>query len=180
MITENGLSLIEGTAARMFFNVSVQSAFALEDPNSRFGIEFQNAEARAAGNAKTMDSVAHKLYEASIGGGNVAFETNPPNTPGLSRVIVKGGGAVAIIDAVLNGLKSAEFLTPVEQKPLEPAADAPKDPTFGNRMVRLVISNQVAADHDVAALFSWGAGSDKVMVLEMMAWPINKSAELQI
>jgi|GEM_PF-2892076 len=180
MNTDNSLSLLENTAARMFFNVSVQSAFALEDPNSRFGIEFQNAEAREAGNAKTMDSVAHKIYEADIEEGKVAFESNPPNMPGLSRVIVKGGGAVAIIDAVLSGLKAAEYFTPREQKPLERLTDAPQDASHGNRMVRLVISNKVAADHDVAALFSWSAGSDKVMVLEMMAWPINKSAELQI
>ncbi len=177
---ETGLSQLESTAARMFFNVSVQAAFALEDPNSRFGIEFQNAEAREAGNAKTIETVAHKIYEAELDGGSVAFETNPPNTPGLSRVVAKGGGAVAIIDAVLNGMKAAEYFTPLEQRPLEPLEDSASDPSLGNRMVRLVISEAVAADHDVAALFSWGLGSDKALVLEMMAWPINKSAELQI
>ena len=180
MTEDRGLSPLENTAARMFFNVSVQSAFALEDPNSRFGIEFQNAEARAAGNAKTMDRVVNKIYRAEMQGGQIAFEANPPNTPALSRVIAKGGGAVAIIDAVLNGMKSADYMTPVEQKPLELRADVPEDPSLGNRMVRLVISDEVAADHDVAALFSWGADSDKVMILEMMAWPINKSAELRI
>ena len=180
-MTENGgLSLIESTAARMFFNVSVQAAFALEDPNSRFGIEFENPEARAAGNARTMQSVAHKIYEAKVEGGELAFETNPPNTPGLSRVIAKGGGAVAIIDAVLSGLKTAKYITPLEQKPLELLPDVTDDASMGNRMVRLVISDDVAAEHDVAALFSWSADSDKVMILEMMAWPINKSAELQI
>lgn len=180
MMDANGLSPIENTAARMFFNVSIQSAFALEDPNSRFGAEFANDQAREAGNAKTMETVAHKIYEANMEGGSVAFETNPPNTPGLSRVLSKGGRAVAIIDAVLTGMKSAEFFSPVEQKPLELAEDAPVDASLGNRMVRLVISDRVEANHDVAALFSWSAGSDKIMVLEMMAWPIDKSAELKI
>ena len=180
MTAENSLSLIERTAARMFFNVSVQSAFALEDPNSRFGLEFNNEEAREAGDAKSMDAVNHKIYEASIEDGIVAFEANPPNNPALSRVIVKGGRAVSIIDSVLNGFKTAEFFAPVEQKPLELNEDAPAGASLGNRMVRLVISDKVVADHDVAALFSWSTGSDKRIVLEMMAWPINKSTELRL
>ncbi|MEO9970027.1 MAG: hypothetical protein ABJG15_09430 [Hyphomonadaceae bacterium] len=179
MDLEDGLTPIERTGARMFFNVSVQSAFALEDPNMRFGTEFNNADAREAGQAKTMAEVVHKVYHADIDGGSVAFESNPPNTPALSRVVVQGGGAVAIIDAVLAGFKAAEYFTPLEQKPLERSEDAPVRENVGNRMVRLVISDKVAAEHDVAALFSWSSGSDKKMVLEMMAWPINKNADLR-
>lgn len=179
MDLDNGLLPIERTAARMFFNVSVQSAFALEDPNKRFGIEFKNAEATEAGNARTIASVAHKIYEATIDDGTVAFETNPPNTPGLSRVLVRGGGAVTIIDTVLRGFKAAEFFSPIEQKPLEFSDEASVEAHMGNRIVRLVISDEVAAEHDVAALFSWSSGSDKKIALEMMAWPINKNAELR-
>ena len=180
MTAENDLSVLERTAARMFFNVSVQSAFALEDPNDRFGLEFKNDEAREAGQAKTMNAVSHKIYEAEIGAGSVAFETNPPNTPALSRVLVRGGRAVSIIDSVLNGFKSAEFFSPLEQQPLELAKDAPKNASLGNRMIRLILSDRVAADHDVAALFSWSVGSDKKINLEMMAWPISKTTELSI
>lgn len=179
MDLEDGLTPIERTGARMFFNVSVQSAFALEDPNMRFGMEFNNADAREVGQAKTMAEVVHKVYRADIDGGSVTFEANPPNTPALSRVVVQGGGAVAIIDAVLGGFKTAEFFTPLEQKPLERSDNAPVKENLGNRMVRLVISDNVTAEHDVAALFSWSSGSDKKMVLEMMAWPINKNADLR-
>jgi len=179
MTADEGLSQLERIAARIFFEVSIQSAFVLEDPNTRFGIAFKNADARAAGGAKSLEAVAHKIYESDIGSGAMALETNPPGLPALSRVVTKGCSAVKIIDAVLYGLKSAEHLSPVEQRPLELAEGVAVEPNSGNRMVRLVISDNVVADHDVAALFSWHPGSDKGTVLEMAAWPIHKTADLQ-
>lgn len=175
MTTE--LSELERLAARMFYNVCVQSAFAIEDPNARFIVEFQDKERVGMKEATNIDDVESKTYEANVEGGKVALHTNPPNTPALSRVIMHGGRAEAVIDALAEAFADAENFKPVDMPALPSAEGVTPPEGAGNRFMRLVINDSLQAQHDVAALFAWGASSDKSINLELMAWPMKKAVE---
>lgn len=173
------LSHLERLAARLFYNVSVQSAFAREDPNVRFIAEFQQKDGVGTKGAATLDAVEHKVYESEAEGGRAALEVNPPNSPALSRVFMWGGRAETVTEAVIEGCGRSEHFRIEELAPLTPADGAAPREGARNRFVRLVINDSLNAVHDVAVLFAWGAASDKDLTLEMMAWPIHKTAEFK-
>jgi hypothetical protein len=161
----------------MFYNVSVQAAFAMEDPNVRFVAEFQEKAGLGIKGAAKIDDVESKTYEADVEGGKVALHTNPPNSPALSRVVMYGGRADAVIDALRRAFAQAENFRPVDMPPLPPAEGITPPEGAGNQFMRLVINDDLQAQHDVAALFAWGASSDKSINLEIMAWPMMKAVE---
>lgn len=172
------LSGVEKLAARMFYNVSVQSAFALEDPNIRFIAEFQHKDGIGQKGAASIDDVAHQVYQTEADGGRAALEVKPPNSPALSRVLMWGGDPEKVIAAVIAGCEAAETFSVEELPALSPAAGREAVPGLHNRLIRLSIDPGLNAAHDVAALFAWGASSDKDgATLELMAWPINRNAD---
>jgi len=171
------LSELERLVARMFYNVLVQSCFALEDPNHRFVIEFQYKDGLGTPEAKTLDAVENKVYETSVGEGQAVFIANPKDLPALGRIMMRKGNASAVMDALDAAFVGAEHFTPREEAPFPLAADADPVEGAGNRHIRLVINPELKATHDVAVLFAWGAASDKDITLDLMAWPVNKIAE---
>lgn len=171
------LSDVERLAARMFHNVSVQSAFAKEDPNVRFVAEFQHEEGAGMVGARQIEDVENKTYTTEVSDGRLAFEANPKGSPALSRVLMWGGRREAVIEAIKAALSQSEHFKLEEMAPLPANAGVEVPEDAGNRLMRLVISEKLNAQHDVAALFAWGASSDKAISLELMAWPIAKTAE---
>lgn len=172
------LSHVEQLTARMFYNVSVQSAFALEDPNVRFVVEFQQKDQAGLQGASKMADVKHQVYQTEVTDGRAAFEVRPENSPALSRVLMWGGDAKKVVDAVVDGCKQAENFSVNELGALPPAAGREIPPGASNRFLHLVIDPKFNSAHDVAALFAWNTLSDTEQpTLELMAWPIMKNAE---
>lgn len=172
------LSNVERTAAELFFNVSVQSAFAKEDPNVRFAAAYNQKDMAGYQGAASMDDVERKVYQADVAGGTVALETNPDASPALSRVIMKGGRSGAVIDTVVDGFANAEYFSYSELASLPPAPGQAVPAGAGNRFFRLDINKDLNADHAIAVLFSWHAASDSDVTLECLAWPFDKTMDL--
>ena len=171
------LTELEKLAAQMFFNVSVQSAFVREDPNVRFIVEFKRKEEIGYKGALSIANVENRSYKVDVGEGRVVFEANPPNQIALSRVLLWGGRADAVIEAVLHGCRNAEYFKLEELPPRKGAEGVEVPEGAGNRFIRLITNDDLEAKHDVACMFAWGFSSDKGFSLELTAWPITKDAE---
>ncbi|MEO0882340.1 MAG: hypothetical protein AAFY34_06365 [Pseudomonadota bacterium] len=176
----NSLSEVERAAAELFFNVAVQSAFAKEDPNVRFAVAFKQKDMVGYQGSADMDAVENKVYQSDVPGGSVALEANPKDSPALSRVVMKGGRANAVVDAVIAGCKEAEYFVPFDNGELPLAEGKQVRDGAGNRLLRLVLNEDLNADHDVLVLFSWHAASDPDIILEALAWPIDKTADIKV
>lgn len=171
------LTELEKLAAQMFFNVSVQSAFAREDPNVRFIVEFKRKDEIGYKGALQIADVENRTYKIDVGEGRAVFEANPPESIALSRVLLWGGRAPAVIDAVLAGCRKSAYFK-LEELPPRAVAEGVEAPEgAGNRFIRLVTNDDLEATHDVACMFAWGFSSDKGFTLELTAWPITKNAE---
>lgn len=168
---------IERLAARMFFNVSVQTALALEEPNQRFGIEFQVEEATKLPQVKSLADVVSKSYVTETKDGKLTFITNPKDLPALSRVVMQGGDAMAVMDALDAAFTEADAFTAHEETPFKQADGKPLADGAGSRRLTLRINEERDAKHDVTLLFAWGGASDKDVTLDLMAWPIDKIAD---
>lgn len=174
----NNLSDVEALAARMFFDVAMQAAFALEDPNSRFAQVFQHKDAMGP-YVKTLAEVPSRNYDTEVDGTFVMFQVKPPNSPALSRVLVQGGVRMALIGFLEKAMDEAEYFKLNHLGSAAPLRDLSNHPTdIGNFMYRLAINSDIKAVHDVAVMFAWGLSSDKGTVMELSAWPIDKAADV--
>jgi len=171
------LSELEHLAARMFFNVSMQTALALEDPNQRFGHEFQFEEALKQPQVKSFDDVVSKSYVTELEGGKLTFITNPAGLPALSRVVMQGGDAMAVMKVLDEGLAQGEKYTAREETPFPQADGHPMPEGAGSRGITLLLADELEPKHDVTLLFAWGGASDKDITLDLMAWPVDKIAD---
>ena len=175
MATE--LQGMERLAARMFFNVSVQTALALEDPNERFGVEFQFKEALEMPRVKSFEDIVTKSYVTEMEEGKLTFISNPKGLPALSRVVMQGGDAMAVISALDSALAQGEKYTAHEETPFPRADDSPMPEGAGSRRITLLLDDELKPKHDVTLLFAWGGASEKSITLDLMAWPVDKIAE---
>lgn len=172
------LSETEALAARMFFDVALQSAFALEDPNARFAIVFQEKSAMGP-RVETLAEAPARTYEAEAGGAYLAFQVRPPNSRALSRVLVQGGVRMTLIRFLEKAMEDADYFTLNFMGSAEPLKDLSEHPTdIGNLIYRLAINPDLKTVHDVAVMFAWGLSSDKGSMMELSAWPIDKTVEL--
>lgn len=165
----------EQLAARMFTNVSVQSAFALEDPNVRFASEFNHEPGVGMQGATKVEDVANKTYHTDVDGVQVVLETNPSNNPALSRVLVDVGRAPVLIDALRKAFEMVDQFEYGGEAVLPLADGAVAIPGMTNRMIRLVINTDLfTAQHDIAVLVSWIENDESQQQVEMASWPIAK------
>lgn len=168
---------MERLAARMFFNVSVQTALALEDPNQRFGLEFQFEDALKTKQVTSFDDVVSKSYVTELEEGKLTFITNPEGLPALSRVVMQGGDALAVIKALDEALAQGEKYTAREETPFPQSDGKPLPEGAGSRHITLLLDEELKPKHDVTLLFAWGGASDKNITLDLMAWPVDKIAD---
>lgn len=167
----------EQLAARMFTNVSVQSAFSLEDPNVRFIAEFKYEPGVGTQGATKVEDVPHKTYSTEVDGIQIVLETNPPGNPALSRVLVDKGRAPVMIDALREAYDTVEHFEYGGEAVLPLADGAVAIPGMTNRMIRLVINTDLfKAEHDIAVLVSWIENDESQQQVELAAWPIAKQA----
>ncbi len=173
------LSQAETIAARMFFNVSVQSAFALEDPNARFAAEFQMKDMIGYKGASRPQDVERQMYEVPVADGKVALETNPKDSPALSRVLVQGARRDVLVDTILGGFDRTGYFEAVDQGPvgIRTGRGTGHEALPGSQVWELVIDPKFGSGHNVIAmLVAREAGQAGGEVLELMAWPIAKTA----
>lgn len=174
------LSAVEVVAARMFFDVAMQSAFALEDPNSRFAQVFEHKDAMGPVVA-TLADVPARTYNAEIDGTTLLFQVRPPNSMALSRVLVQGEQRKPLIAALEKAMEEANYfdLEPLgSAEPVQDLSEHAKD--VGNFMYRLKIHEELGKNHDVAVIFAWGLSSDKGTMMELSAWPTDKNADTTV
>lgn len=170
---------IERVAACMFFDVAMQSAFALEDPNARFAIAFQHADALGP-NVTKLGDVASRSYTIEVDGITSTFDVRPPNSRALSRVLLQGDVRHGLMEFLIDGMDKAAYfdlkdlgLTALPEEITEQGADS------GIRTFRLVVHDGLDKTHDVIAMFAWGLASDKGAKMELSAWPIDKTVEFK-
>lgn len=172
------LSEAEAVAARMFFDVSMQAAFGLEDPNSRFAQVFAHKEAMGP-RVATLAEVPARNYESTVDDTYLAFQVRPDNSPVLSRVLVQGGLRKSLIRFLENAMNDADYFTLQPLGSAEALEDLTEHPTdIGNFMYRLVIDEDLKRSHDVAVMFAWGLSSEKGTMMELSAWPIDKASKV--
>ena len=171
------LSEVEAVAARMFFDVSLQAAFGLEDPNSRFAEVFAHKDAMGP-RVATLAEVPARTYESLVDNTHLVFQVRPENSPVLSRVLVQGGVRKSLIGFLEQAMEDADYFTLESVGSAEPLKDLSEHPTnIGNFAYRLVIDADLKQPHDVAVMFAWGLSSDKGTVMELSAWPIDKVSD---
>lgn len=164
----------ERLAARMFTNVSVQSAFSLEDPNVRFIAEFNHKEGVGTQGATKIEDVPNKTYHTDVNGVTVMLETNPPNNPALSRVLVDKGRAPVVMEALQEAFDGVEYFAYGGESVLPPSKEIGPVPGMTNRLIRLVIGDNYNAEHDIAVLMTWIEDDETAQQVELAAWPIKK------
>lgn len=173
----SNLSEVEAVAARMFFDVSLQAAFGLEDPNARFAEVFAHKEAMGP-HVATLAEVPARTYESLVDNTHLVFQVRPENSIVLSRVLVQGGPRASLIRFLEQAMKDADYFTLEPMGSAEPLKDLSEHSTdIGNFTYRLVIDADLKRSHDVAVMFAWGLSSDKGTVMELSAWPIDKVSD---
>jgi len=178
-MTSHKISKAEAVAARMFFDVAMQAAFGLEDPNSRFAEVFEHKDAMGP-RVATLAEVPAKIYESIVDGVQLVFQVRPDNSPALSRVLVQGGLRNPLIRFLEQAMEDADYFTLQSLGSAEPLKDLSDHPTdIGNFMYRLVIDADLKQPHDVAVMFAWGLSSAKGTMMELSAWPIDKAADVK-
>jgi len=178
-MAQNNLSDVEALAARMFYDVAMQAAFALEDPNSRFAHVFAHKDAMGP-RVATLADVPSRSYDTEVDGTFVLFQVRPTNSQALSRVLVQGGVRMTLIKFLEEAMAEAEYFELKYLGSAEPLKNLTNHPTdIGNFIYRLTINADINAVHDVAVMFAWGLSSDKGTMMELSAWPIDKDAELK-
>ena len=177
-MTANNLSDVEALAARMFFDVAMQAAFGLEDPNSRFAQVFEHKDAMGP-RVATLAEVPSRNYDTTVDGTHIVFQVKPANSPALSRVLLQGGVRKPLIRFLEQAMEDADYFTLESLGSAEPLKDLSDHPTdIGNFMYRLAIDPDLKQPHDVAIMFAWGLSSDKGTMMELSAWPIDKAVQV--
>lgn len=176
---EQELTEFEQLVARMFFNVGVQSSLALEDPNQRFGIEFQHQDAIDTPPAAKFENIQNKSYVTKTDAGTATLITNPKDLPATTRVVMQGGNAVSVIKALDGAFAQADKYKVQEGAPFPVSAGNVAPKGSGNRFMTLILNEEFKAEHDVAVLFAWGGISDSRVTLDLMTWPMDKSVDAQ-
>ncbi|MEM9670257.1 MAG: hypothetical protein AAF950_15145 [Pseudomonadota bacterium] len=176
MVHSSHLTAVEQTAVEIFFNVSIQSAFGLEDPNVRFAVARQQKDMIGYKGTQILSDVENRSYVADVKDGEVIFEANPPTIPALSRVVCKGGRRKEMIDTVFKGFIAADYITYQDLGALPAQVGRPLPEGAGNRAVRLFTNPDLKLQHDVLVVFSWGTSSEPDVTMEFLAWPIDKAA----
>ncbi|MEL7129030.1 MAG: hypothetical protein AAGK23_05745 [Pseudomonadota bacterium] len=174
-IVQADLTEAERVAARMFFDVTMQSAFALEDPNSRFAVVFENKEAMGP-KVATLADVPRRTYDAVVDGTELLFDVRPEDSVALSRVLIQSDyRREKLMEFLVEAMDKADYfqLHDLGQaiRNMDPE-DLP--PNVGNRTFRLEINADLNTKHDVAVMFVWGLPSDRGTMMEFSAWPIDK------
>lgn len=170
------MSELEQLVAYMFFGVGIKAAMALEDPNERFGIEFQHPDALNMPRAPSFDAIAHNTYAKELPGGTATLITNPKDMPAIVRVVMQGGNPQPVMASLDRAFSRSDkyFVAEGEPFPVRPGAPIPEG--SGNRFLKLILAPAPQINHDVAVLFAWGGVSDKRISLDLMTWPIDKPA----
>lgn len=175
------LKQAETYALRLCFDVGLQSAFALEDPNERFLKVFghisldEHPPMRPAGRQLGSAELSNYLYEVSVEDGNLGFEVNPPNVPALSRIVLVEGRPELVMAKVLLACERARQFQVQELPPLRLLE--PAQAMAGNRFFRLTYNEARGLSHDVALLLAWMRLEDGADMLEIMSWPVEKGAD---
>ena len=178
-MTQTRLSEAEAVAARMFFDVSMQAAFGLEDPNSRFAEVFKHKDAMGP-RVATLADVPSRAYDAVVDGVDLIFQVKPANSPALSRVLIKGGIRIPLMRMLEKAMYDADYFDLEKLGTADALTDLSDHPTeIGNYMYRLKIKEELGRAHDVAVMFAWGLSSDKGTMMEFSAWPIDKSSDVK-
>ncbi|MEO1027759.1 MAG: hypothetical protein AAFX02_01760 [Pseudomonadota bacterium] len=168
------LTKAEMMAVHMFTRVSLQCSFALEDPNIRFIEEFKMQEGVGTKSAPDAQSVPNKTYKAELEGIPVTLETNPPNMPALSRVLLDKGRAAPVLQAVRDAYKDLDYFEEGGEGTLPPALGIAPDPGMKNKLIYLITTGKYELEHDIAMLMSWVEGDEQRQQVELAAWPIKK------
>jgi len=174
------LSEAEKLAVRLCFDVMLQSAFALEDPNERFWKSYGHLSkteqpARGpTGREVSSDELANHLYELKTHGGVVGLEVNPPDAPALARVVLIAERVTVAMDKILLAFERAALFTVHELPPLKMTHPTEAE-TGGNRFFRLVTDAGRKISHDVTCLLAWIDLEDGAKMLEITAWPVEKA-----
>lgn len=173
-MSQNNLSDVDALAARMFFDVAMQAAFALEDPSLRFAQVFAHSDAIGPRVAKLAD-IPSAAYDTVVDNTDIIFQVKPPKSPALSRVLVQGGPRPLLMRFLEDAMETADYFTLESLGSAEPAEDlSGHSSDIGNFMYKLVINADLDTVHDVAVMFAWGLSSDKGTMMELSAWPIDK------
>lgn len=176
---ETRLTNAEKTALRVFVDVVLQSCFALEDPCERFAKHVADGDLdqllAKAPRERVIDSddLPNHLFDIKVADGVVGFESNPPKSPALARVVLYDGRWSLIVAKVLLIFERSTFFKAYELSPLQ-MTDGIDPALTGNRYFRLVPDAGRKMAHDVACLIAWVKLEDGVDMLEMTAWPVEK------
>lgn len=177
MALSTELTELEQLVGRLFYNVGVQACLGLEDPNVRFAVEFKSDRARKIPKAEKLKDIVSVTYTNKMDDGTATLVTNPKNMAALSRVLMEGGNAEAVISALEEAFAGEGTITVEEGAPF-PLKEGEVIPEgAGNRFLRLVTAPTRDTNHDVAVLFAWGGASDKRITLDLMTWPMNKKVD---
>jgi hypothetical protein len=160
-------------------HVGVLSAVKLIDPNQRFAEEYNSERARNIEPAKRIKDIVNTTYVNEMDSGKAVLITNPKDVPAIAHVIMQGGRADIVMAAIDKALEGSKEFTVAEGEPLEVLKDVDLAESAGNRYIRLILSPSIAK-HDVAVLYAWGGASDTSTELDLMIWPIAKSANEQL
>ena len=180
MTATDNLSELEHLVCQLFVHVGVLSAVKLLDPNQRFSEEFNSERARNVKVAKQIKDIVNTTYINEMDSGTAVLVTNPKDVPAIARVVMQGGGrADAVMAAIDKALGGSKEFTVAEGDALEIVEDVVLAEGAGNRYIRLVLPPS-EAKHDVAVLYAWGGASDTPTELDLMTWPIAKSANGQL
>lgn len=174
------LSEAEKLAIRLAIDVTLQSAFALEDPNERYNQLFghlhqvTNPPRAPEGREVASQDISNHLYEVTLEDGVVGFEVNPPDAPALARTVLIGGRVDLVLEKVFLAFERAILFEAHELSPLR-MTHTEEAETGGNRFFRLVSDPARNIAHDVACLLAWIRLESGAQMLEITAWPVEKT-----
>ena len=179
-MTKETLTAGETLAAKMFFDVAVQSSFALEDPNARFADVFKREITIEGVPAKSFDDVVPQVYEAEIEEDYIAFTVKPKNSHVWSRVLMSGVPRQTFITFLEDAMKGVDYFKMEAIGAVDWIKYSTSNPdNNGNLVYRLTIDPKLNSAHDVAVIFAWSDTSVKGELTELSAWPIGKDVDLK-
>lgn len=172
------LSEAEKLAVRLSFDVALQSAIALEDPNERLFLRFgdlnlfEQPPKLPSAREVSSDELSNHRYEIEVEGGILGFEVNPPDVPALTRVALIGGRPEAVMSKLLLAFDRTNGFQAFELPPLRMVEPDNLDGA-GNRFFRLQSAVDRNRHHDVACLLAWLTLENGSKLLEITAWPVE-------
>ena len=180
MTKDRELTELEQLVARLFYNVGIQAALCLEDPNQRFAVEFKSERAQRITKATQFKEIVSVTYSSELDDGAAILVTNPKGSPALARVIMQGDGdSDAVMAALVDAFTKENDFTMTEGDPFPVTEGHVLPEGAGNRFMKLITGPEMNCNHDVAVLFSWGEASGKRITLDLLTWPTDKSSNGQ-